>query len=357
MNHIIEKLSKIFPDFPIPEKANQIPGDGSDRRFFRLWRSGDSFILIVHPPTTETVKRENKAFSVFGRHLRNLGIPVPEIIAEDHSEGCFLVQDVGNMHVQDFQKKQTERARKILYRRILRLLVNFHTRAYEAFDASSCLDGYSYDPCFVLEKELEYFRRSFLNDFLSLNIKWDHLSEDFFYLAEKAGASSCDRVIHRDFQSRNLMVHRGKLYMLDFQGMRYGPPEYDVASLYLDPYVSAEKSERISWVTFYASLNPAFSPERFDAVKLCRNLQILAAFAFLTKRKGKIKFATYIPRAWKALRCNAFLKNCPKLKRLRDVLEAASPHLQKVMDSIAITCYRRKVQGNRPSKNIIRRFV
>ncbi|SFM40038.1 aminoglycoside phosphotransferase family protein [Thermodesulforhabdus norvegica] len=341
----MESFAGIFPDFPAPERIIPLPGDGSERQFFRLHGPEGSAVLIVHPPETETVKRENRAFSAFGRYLKSLGISVPGILAENHSLGFFIVEDAGNVHIQDLVKREARDKRRTLYGKILRLLLDFHIKAPEAFDPAYCLDGQYYDPPFVLEKELEYFRKAFLNDFLSLNVRWKDLADDFSYLAEKSGILTGNTVIHRDFQSRNLMAKQGKIYLLDFQGMRYGPPEYDIASLFLDPYVPVGRSERLSWIAFYASRNPAFSTARFHAVTLCRNLQILAAFAFLTRQKKKIRFAAYIPEAWRALKGNSFLKNCPKLRKLRSLLDIVSPALEKVMDSTAITCYRRNLHG------------
>ena len=73
---------------------------------------------------------------------------------------------------------------------------------------------------------------------LGLEIDPDELRPDFEALAEAAGVVKSSLVFHRDFQSRNIMVCRAGLWLLDFQGMRFGPPAYDLASLLIDPYVS-----------------------------------------------------------------------------------------------------------------------
>ncbi len=94
-----------------------------------------------------------------------------------------------------------------------------------------------YDPSFVYERELEYFRKSFVNGFLGLEIAPDELRPDFESAGGGGGRWKSSLVFHRDFQSRNIMVCRARLWLLDFQGMRFGPPAYDLASLLIDPYV------------------------------------------------------------------------------------------------------------------------
>jgi hypothetical protein len=131
---------------------------------------------------------------------------------------------------------------------------------------------------------------------------------DFEDLAELAGETSQRFVFHRDFQSRNLMVHRQRLRLLDFQGMRFGPPAYDLASLLLDPYVALpiRLQERL-----FGFFRPAAQKilgcgcaefrRKYEVVRLCRNLQILGAFGYLGGVKGKSQFLRFIPWAWKEL--------------------------------------------------------
>ena len=52
------------------------------------------------------------------------------------------------------------------------------------------------------------------------------------------------RLLHRDFQSSNVMVRDGRPWLIDYQGLRWGVAEYDIASLLYDPYVDLEPSQR-----------------------------------------------------------------------------------------------------------------
>ena len=57
-------------------------------------------IGIVYP-----VREENVAFLEFSRHFRRHGLPVPEIYAEDLSQGAYLEEDLGDTTLFEFLGK------------------------------------------------------------------------------------------------------------------------------------------------------------------------------------------------------------------------------------------------------------
>ena len=115
--------------------------------------------------------------------------------------------------------------------------------------------------------------------------------------------------MHRDFQSRNIMVMKDRFYLIDFQGGRIGPPHYDLASLLIDPYVDLPFAMRETLLVYFSEQLAQRSPgipaaEIQNAYRYCalaRNLQILGAYGFLTRRKGKPHFSHYIPAAVRSL--------------------------------------------------------
>ena len=58
-------------------------------------------------------------------------------------------------------------------------------------------------------------------------------------------------LVHRDFQSQNIIVRNGQAHLIDFQGMRPGLAEYDLASLLYDPYVTLSADERTQLLEYY----------------------------------------------------------------------------------------------------------
>ncbi len=285
-----------------------LAGDGSDRRFYRLFQPHARYVLLVSPRKKEPVD-ENDAVYQIAKHLYGLGVPVPALLHGDVHEGVFVFQDLGSLHLYDFVRKGLSRKRlRALYHEAVRLLVRCQRRAWQGFSASWCHDGSRYDPAFVYERELLYFQRAFLQGLMALDPPPSAVDDDFQRLALRAGEDRGHLVFHRDYQSRNLMVCQGSLWIIDFQGMRFGPPEYDLAALLLDPYVMLpswlmEELVKVYWRSMKDFLGESYDGfrERLTTVALCRCLQFLAAFAFLGLVKKKSQFLRHIPAGWRRL--------------------------------------------------------
>ncbi|MHC1742108.1 MAG: aminoglycoside phosphotransferase family protein [Syntrophobacteraceae bacterium] len=282
-------------------------GDGSDRLFRRIRYGTHHFVFLSSPRRKPGGVDENDSYFLIGHHLFNRGIPVPRIVWADPSKGWFLLEDVGDVHLQRLVLRGRAN-RVMLYRKVLSVLLHLHRLAPDGFSPSFCFDAPVYNADFVLERELHYFRDAFLIGWLEREDCSSSLERDFENIAESAAPFQQRWVIHRDFQSRNLMVWRGGLRVIDFQGMRYGPPAYDLASLLIDPYVGLDSDEeealvRIYWngaSRFLGCARAAFM-KSYSVLKLCRNLQALAAYAYLTRVKGKHHFLDYIQPAWARL--------------------------------------------------------
>ncbi len=293
-------------------RIEPLAGDGSDRRFYRLYVRGRTLVALVterrRRPVDEPVDEVDSMWHI-GRHLESKGVPVARIVGADLGDGVFLLQDLGRLHLYDVAGKMASAARvQRFYGQAVDVLARLHRAAPEGFRPHWCFDGDRYTPEFVLQRELHYFRRSFLENFLGLEGTEGRLSDDFHSLAQRAGENRGFLVFHRDFQSRNLMVHRGSLWVIDYQGMRFGPPEYDLASLLLDPYVMLpDRMWRSLADRYWERARPVLGGsradfwERFQTVAVCRCLQALAAYAFLGAEKGKKGFLEHIPAGWKRL--------------------------------------------------------
>jgi aminoglycoside/choline kinase family phosphotransferase len=132
-------------------------------------------------------------------------------------------------------------------------------------------------------------------------------------------------LVHRDFQSQNVIVRDGRAYLIDFQGMRPGLARYDLASLLYDPYVEISATERVELVGYYRELqrrNGAPEDGAFDrTLQLCgmqRLMQALGAYGFLGLVKEHPAFLVHIPGAITALR--GIVERLPGLERLSSIL-------------------------------------
>jgi aminoglycoside/choline kinase family phosphotransferase len=163
-----------------------------------------------------------------------------------------------------------------------------------------------------------------MNDHTDLDL----LKEDFEVLALNSLNSEHNGFIHRDFQSRNILLSKGGYYVIDFQGGRFGPLQYDLASLLIDPYVALPRSLQEALLGVYLEklskrmpVDPAEFVHTYRYCAINRNLQILGAFAFLGKTKGKKTFLEYIPIAVQSLKDNLKELEPGTCERLRDIVE------------------------------------
>jgi aminoglycoside/choline kinase family phosphotransferase len=306
VDDLVEKARTISGAF---EKIRISPffGDGSDRKFFRIYCGSSSFVGLISPRVKIDSTDENDSYLLIGNHLYSKGLPVPRILYADARQGRFLLEDAGDLHLQNFVRSGRANLESI-YSHVVKMLGALHRKAPKGFEPGFCFDTALYDPSFVYERELEYFRESFVNGCLGFEIASDELRPDFEALSEAAGVHKSSLVFHRDFQSRNIMVCRARLWLLDFQGMRFGPPAYDLASLLIDPYVRVPEGLQAGLVSMYwSSAGKSLGGSKgdfirkFEAVRLARNLQMLGAFGFLGVQKNKRQFLNYIPFAFEQL--------------------------------------------------------
>ena len=302
LDELVEKASTLLGASG-SARVQLLVGDGSDRKFFRILCGSSSLIGLISPRVRKDSIDENDSYLLIGNHLHSKGLPVPRILYADPGKGRFILEDAGDLHLQDFVRSRRSNLESI-YIHVITMLGVLHRKAPEGFAPEFCFDEILYDPSFVYERELEYFRKSFVNGCLGLEISPDELRRDFEELAEAAGEHRSSQVFHRDFQSRNIMVRHAKLWLLDFQGMRFGPPAYDLASLLIDPYVRVPRRLQDKLVSMYWSsegkrqgISKGEFIRKFEAVRLARDLQVLGAFGFLGVTKGKKRFLDYIPFA------------------------------------------------------------
>ena len=134
---------------------------------------------------------------------------------------------------------------------------------------------------------------------------------------------------HRDYHSRNLMVHNGRLYIIDFQDARMGPDTYDLASLLRDSYVDLSEDRVDELIRGFLTLRGRRADQprrlrefrrRFDLMSVQRNLKALGTFGHQTTARSNPVYIQYIPRTLSYVRTN--LERYPRFARLRELLGA-----------------------------------
>jgi len=296
-----------------------IPSDGSNRLFWRILppQSGISFIAMENAPTDDISRRENLSYLRIGRYLHKKGLPVPEIHRSDLSMGWFILEDFGDRNLQEMASFHEGRIN--LYEKVVKTLLRFQIEGSQGFNPNWCYQTGKYDDVVMRRYESDYFRDSFLCNYLGMKRDWSELEGPFNHLAETASEAESHFFLHRDFQSRNIMVPDGKIGVLDWQGGRLGPLPYDLASLLIDPYVELSDDERDCIYQYYLQVLKEYQEKLIEPFKkyypylaIQRNLQILGAFSFLTKVRGRPYFDAYISPALKSL--HGLLGNLGDLK-------------------------------------------
>jgi len=303
-------------------------GDGSVRSFFRV-RGANGISLGVameNAPVDDAAKRENRAYKMIGVHLRKKGVPVPEIYGDDPERGWFLMQDLGPCSMQDVLKAGHDPFP--VFEAVFDVLIRMQVEGAKGFDTQWCCQSERYDREIMRRKESDYFRDAFLTGYLGLDRDFSSLEKGFDWLADRASGAGAELFMHRDFQSRNIIIKDGRIGIVDWQGGRMGPAGYDLASLLMDPYAGIDsKTMQRLYVSYRLRLDrecPRLAEELdayFPFLAIQRNLQILGAFGFLSRVRKKAYFEAYIPGALESLHRLLTERREPAFKELADLVE------------------------------------
>ena len=302
------KLTKSEAEtFVTIDRSSKIDSDGSTRRFWRLSRYDNPFCIVAAPAGMgDNDLAESASAWKIGNHLRKKGVPVPELYGWDKSSGVLLFEDLGDIRLHDIvariNSSQPQLDDSVLeyYQATLEHLATMQCRGAEGFDESWCWDTARYDSRLMMERESEYFLNAFWQGLLGHGV--DHgVLEELRDIARLAGKAPANFFLHRDFQSRNIMIKDGAVRFIDFQGGRYGPLAYDLASLLIDPYTRLPRGFQDRLVEIYLQAIGSFLEidatefkKQFMLLAFQRNMQIVGAFSFLYKVRNKPFFLDFI---------------------------------------------------------------
>ncbi|MDR1049870.1 MAG: phosphotransferase [Deltaproteobacteria bacterium] len=233
--------ARFFPG-PGDVAAEPLPGDASPRRYVRLRRGAGSRLLLVGPD-----REENRRWLFLGRQLWYHGLALPRVPRADLEAGWFLVEDLGTARLDSLWEGGADPvALRDAYASVMTALADWHTRALGAAGGFASLNP-AYEPDFVFKWEWGYLLDGLARLGLPEALEpGPGLLREAGELCAAACLNASPRVlIHRDFQSRNLMVVPGGVVIIDWQGARLGPAAYDLASLLYDPYVPADDEFRL----------------------------------------------------------------------------------------------------------------
>ena len=285
-----DEVAGAFPALAPVEAVEPLAGDGSARRFFRVWARPGPVVLLEGPDPGE-----NAAYVRLARHLEARGVRVPRVLGVHEPGGWVLLEDLGDQSLWGAARQAPPGGLVPLYGPVLRLLARLQVLGARGYDPALGLVREPYGPRVMVEEEGLYFVRELLRGVLGLEAPAG-LRADLERLAGLGAAAPAGYLLHRDFQSRNILLTPGGPAVIDFQSARPGPLAYDAAALILDPYVGLPAWVRGELLARYLGELSALGeePGGFDdawfALGAFRLLQALGAFGKLGGRMGKPGF-------------------------------------------------------------------
>lgn len=306
-----EFAALVLAHFPAADAGRvtweRIERGGSDRDFYRARGLGgtegsfDSAIVARYG----TTKAENARYARVAEFLGLHGVRVPRVFFHDAQERLMALEDLGTTDLWSFRDEPWE-VRRLHYQSALEAVHAIHRLTAADADQNALPLEVAFDEA-LYRWEQDYFFEHCLGAALQERLDAKAVAELRRLSAWREIAAELAayprRLVHRDFQSQNILIHHGRARLIDFQGLRAGLPEYDLASLFYDPYVQLSSAERAELWEFYQTLAPAVpvTPRRFALCALQRLVQALGAYGFLGLQRGKPAFLAHIPAALESL--------------------------------------------------------
>jgi aminoglycoside/choline kinase family phosphotransferase len=316
-----------------------LQGDASTRQYYRLsleYQDGASGprTLILMQLEAPNVRGETDFIRVL-KFLQGIRLPVPELFHFDAERGLLLLQDCGDTTLETHLHSADPSTLKNWYVKAVHLLADMQVEATQSIDA----DCPAYHLKFDVEKlmwEMDFMLEHFIEGIQQTKLKATTRKEIRKQLTALctvlAGQTPC--FTHRDYHSRNLMVHNDGLVLLDFQDARMGPSQYDLASLLRDSYLPL--SDVLVWELVDAFIQKKQERENhtvdreefiriFDLMSIQRNLKAIGTFAYQKKIKNNDRYMRYIALTLGYVR-QALLRRT-ELKPLQTVLSETIPEI------------------------------
>lgn len=318
------RLGQLWTEDKPPDTIEPLAGDASTRRYFRVFhRDGSTAIVMVQP--NAGLNEEASFLDVHG-FLERLGLPVPRIHRHLPEQGLIVLEDLGDQLLESVVQAGNYPRIVELYEEAVDILVQLRRRT-AAMTGGCGAFSLAFDEAKLME-EFNFFVMHFVRGFCRLEPSRAAMRTlaDFFQHVALFLAAQPRIFAHRDYHSRNLLVHRGRLMMIDFQDARMGPAQYDLASLLRDSYVSLPEDlvERLIARYWDASLAGTDTLDRFvyvfDMMSLQRNIKALGTFGYQSSVRGSTRYMSSIPRTAGYVARN--MRRYDELASFRTVVEA-----------------------------------
>jgi len=291
-----------FPRFDSAKvKISPIEKGGSGRKFYRIEFSPEQTVVLVKYAREQT---ENLRYVEIAEFLATHNVRAPKIYSHDPEEGLIWIEDLGENDLWS-HREESWASLRLLYHSALEDVAKLHRIPHSEFEEFARHLAAQFDAALYLWEQ-HYFMEHCLGRYFGIEgRKLDEVAglPRLKEIAERL-ATFPRVLVHRDFQSQNIIIREGQAYLIDFQGMRPGLAEYDLASLLYDPYMRLSADKRAELLEFYRRQANVADSALEEKLRLCamqRLMQALGAYSYLGLVQGKASFLAHIPTAVNSL--------------------------------------------------------
>ncbi|MEI6848223.1 MAG: phosphotransferase [Chlorobiaceae bacterium] len=304
----------------------KIQGDASNRQYFRVIGS-DISTIGCYDPAFENSSIETYPFLILHDLLSQNGIPIPEVIAVDAEKGLLLLEDCGDLLLQNVFSSPIKQTIPELYRQTMAILIEIQEIKgnqksipfNSSFDMEKLMSEFDF---FITNGLLNYFSEVFDRQLIG------SLRYEFETIAQLLVKPYHFVLNHRDFHSRNILIYHNNPVIIDFQDARMGLPQYDAVSLLKDSYVQIELSLTEELKTYHYNTLRSHNLSTmsfdeylfyFDIMAFQRNIKAIGTFCYQTKVKKNNNFEHSIAPTLNYIR--DYIKERYELKRAGQLLK------------------------------------
>jgi len=331
-NVLVDNLLEIIGHGPGSFEIEPLPQDASMRRYYRIQGpeiksnavpDGTIVLMVLANPSPfaaseEIVKNsrdkntappepreEDLDFVNVLRHFESAGVPVPRLYKYDIKYGLLYLEDLGDKLLEDIQAELDDESRKKIYFEAIGQIVNLHRKATSLSNPGFVGFNRAFDEELLFRELMHYVdygieaRKGIKVDAADIETITRHMRDISAEIAAEPRV-----VVHRDYQSRNLLLKDGRLRVIDFQDALMGTRQYDLVSLLRDSYVVLSRQLVSDCIERYCSLVEETTGESIDREHFLRifHLQTLqrkikdaGRFDYIDIVKKNPKFIKYIP--------------------------------------------------------------
>jgi N-acetylmuramate 1-kinase len=310
-------------------------GDASTRRYHRVQIEGGKppSAVVMELPDDPLKSDEANAgegpkelpFLNVQRYLAGGGFPVPRVLGADMKKGLVALEDLGDRTFEMAVRDAPGEVRRKFYRRAIDQIVALQALGAKHPDPTCVAFSRRFDES-LLRWELAHFREWYLEAERGIALAAAESADveaAFDWIAGQLAAAPTT-LVHRDFQSRNIMVRPDDaLCVIDFQDALLGTYAYDLVALLRDSYVALapeEVDDALAYFVDRAGITDRAAFRRLFVLQtLQRKLKDAGRFVFIDRVRKNPGFLRWIPTSIGYVR-EALAAAPVELGRLREVL-------------------------------------